>query len=213
MIEFDIDKDEFNETVAEVIANNVAEWAKLFTLVKIDVPKNAEVIRSTDHYAMLMQAIEKSGAPEPAKFLYEKTDPKETRIARTIDFATKTSYPAYRRKMAADILGNLITKFDKDGGRDAGFNNFVNTFFLNKKVNEYLYAHSKEFKDFADNINDVQVLDKFFEARSDAEYQKKVDAVYDEGKLNMICRDPLFKDTCICLLYADIFHKNGPVKS
>jgi hypothetical protein len=145
--------------------------------------------------------------------LYEKTDPKETRVARIIDFATRSSYPAYRRKMAADILGNLITKFDKDGNRDAGFNNFVNTFFLNKKVNEFLYSHSKEFKDFADNINDVQVLDKFFEARSDEKYQKKVEAAYDEAKLNMVCLDPLFKDTCVCLLYADIFHKPNTAKS
>lgn len=211
MLEFDIDTEEFNQITSRIMSEEVEKWAENLKFIKINKEKNAELIGHTNHYRMLLDALEQSKTKVPNVFFYKKDDPKEVREEAITDFARKTAFPSYKRKIAKDILNSIIGKYDKENNPEKGFNNFVNTFFLNVKINDYLYENSKEFKDFSDEINDLKTLDKFYQARDDKEYQKKVESVFVKERMDMIIKDPLFIDTCILMKDAGVFHTNQQV--
>lgn len=211
MLEFDIDTEEFNQITSRIMSEEVAKWSENLKFIKINKEKNAELIGHTNHYRMLLDALEQSKTKVPSVFFYKKDDPKEVREEAIIDFAKKTAFPSYKRKIAKDILNSIIGKYDKENNPEKGFNNFINTFFLNVKINDYLYENSKEFKDFSDEINDLKTLDKFYQARDDKEYQKKVESAFVKERMDMIIKDPLFIDTCILMKDAGVFHTNQQV--
>ncbi len=212
-VNYDIDTEEFNRVVSEVIGDKAEEWSKTLKLVKVNVEKNREMIRHTNHYLMLVDAMERSGKTLPEEFFYKKDDPEEERLEKITKYAIGSAYPAYLKKMCMDILTTLVVRFDKDGNKDKGFSNFINRFFLNNAINDYLYKHSPEYKAFSDNINDVAVLDKFYTARDDQAYQEKMKADFDEDKMSKIVQDPLFCDVCTVCKGAGIFHVTDIIRS
>lgn len=213
MLEFDIDTEEFNKITSRVMCEEIEKWSQNLKLVKINKEKNEELISHTNHYRMLLDALEKSNTKVPSVFFYKKDDEKEVREEAISDFARKTAFPSYKRKVAKDILNSIIGKYDKDNSPEKGFNNFVNTFFLNVKINDYLYENSKEYKDLTDEINNLEILDKFYQARDDKEYQKKVENAFVKERMDIIIKDPLFIDTCILMKDAEIFHTKQQIKA
>ncbi len=207
MIEYGIDVDEFNRVTTETMCELLEEWSKKLKIIKINMEKNKEFLEHSNHYLMLSDMIERSNVPQPKEFFYKAEDEEDVRREKIADFARVSSYPAFLRKICTEILGDLISKFDKDGDKDKGFNNFVHTFFLNQKVFDYMYDHSEEFRSFTDSINDVDVLDKFYAAREDKVFQEKINETATTLDLDMVVQDPLFCDVCTVLEGAGIFHK------
>ena len=208
MLEYGIDIDEFNRVTTETMCELLEEWSKKLKLVKLNMEKNKEFLEHSNHYLMLSDMIEgNKQVPPPKTFFYSATDEEEVRVEKISGFAKTSSFPAFLRKICTDILGNLISKFDKDGNQDKGFNNFVHTFFLNQKIYDYVYENSEEFKSFADSINNVEVLDKFYAARDDKEFQAKINETASTLQLQEVVKDPLFCDVCTVMEGAGIFHQ------
>lgn len=207
MLNYNIDIDEFNKVTAEKMGELLQEWSTKLKLVKLNIEKNKEFFEHCNHYLMLVDGIEKSNVNPPKEFFYSMDDDEEDRIEKIESFALTSSFPAYLRKICNDILGDLISKFDKNGDKDKGFNNFIHTFFLNQKVFDYVYENCEEFKNFADSINDVQTLDKFYSAREDKEFQEKANSITANLQLDKVVKDPLFCDVCTIMEGSGIFHK------
>ena len=70
-----------------------------------------------------------------------------------------------------------------------------------------MYDHSEEFKSFSDSINNVEVLDKFYAARDDKEFQAKINETATALQLQEVVKDPLFCDVCTVMEGAGIFHQ------
>lgn len=206
MLEYGIDIDEFNRITAQIMYELLDEWCKKLKLIKLNMEKNKEFFEHTNHYLMLSDMIEKNKeVPAPKEFFYKADDEDEVREQAIATFAKNSSFPAFLRKICTDMLGNLVAKFDKDGDRDKGFNNFIHTFFLNKKLYDYVYDNSEEFKSFADSINNVEVLDKFYAARDDKAFQEKLNEPMKNMDLQVVVKDPLFCDTCTVMEGAGMF--------
>ena len=155
---------------------------------------------------MLSDMIEKNKeVPAPKEFFYKPDDADEVREQAIATFAKNSSFPAFLRKICTDMLGNLVAKYDKEGNKDKGFNNFVHTFFLNKTLYDYVYENSEEFKSFADSINNVEVLDKFYAARDDKAFQEKLSEGMKDMDFSAVVKDLLFCDTCTVMEGAGIF--------
>ncbi len=211
MLEYGIDIDEFNKLTTDTMFDLLKEWKDKLKMVKFNMEKNKEFLDHSNHYLMLSDMVERNAQEakvEPPKtFFYSMDEDEEARKEKISGFAKTSSFPAFLRKVCTDILGNLVVKFDKDGDADKGFNNFIHTFFLNQRIYDYVYEHSSEFQSFADSINDVEVLDKFYAAREDKEFQKKIDETATNLQLEMVVNDPLFCDVCTVMEGAGIFHK------
>lgn len=207
MLEYGIDVEEFNKVTTDTMCELLEEWGEKLKLVKFNLEKNREFLEHSNHYLMLIDSIEKSNIEPPKTFFYSMSEDEETRKEKISGFAKTSSFPAFLRKVCNDIFSNLINKFDKDGDKDKGFNNFIHTFFLNQKIFDYVYEKSPEFQSLADSINDVDVLDKFYTAREDKEFQKKINETSANLKLDKVVDDPLFCDVCTVMEGAGIFHK------
>jgi hypothetical protein len=184
------------------------EWGAKLKMVKLNMEKNKGFLEHSNHYLMLSDMIESNKqVPAPKTFFYSANDEEDVRIEKISGFAKTSSFPAFLGKICTDILGNLVSKFDKDGDSDKGFNNFVHTFFLNQKIYDHMYDNSEEFRSFADSINNVEVLDKFYAARDDKAFQEKLNETATTLQLDEVVKDPLFCDVCTVMEGAGIFHQ------
>lgn len=211
MLEYGIDVDEFNQVTTDTMYDLLDEWKNKLKMVKFNMEKNKEFLEHSNHYLMLSDMIEKNAEiakiEPPKAFFYSMEEEESVRKEKIADFAKTSSFPAFLRKVCTDILGNLVANFDKDKDKDKGFNNFIHTFFLNQKIFDHMYEHSPEFQSFADSINDVEVLDKFYAAREDKAFQEKLNETATTLELSKVVEDPLFCDVCTVMEGAGIFHK------
>lgn len=205
---YDIDKSEFNSIVSSVMESEINEWAKQFQSIQINVDKNVEMIKSADHYQMLIDQLMKKWGKLPDQFFYSKDDDEDVRIKAITDYAQKSAFASFTFSMSQEILKQILGRYSPDNDTQKGFNNFVNSYFACKRNYDYLYENCPQFKDFDDTINDVDTLTRLCDNRDNDEFQKKFNVIEDKY-LQALAKDAFFCDTCLLMRYAKIFHNSN----